>query len=177
MGKYVFLFGAGSTMGWGAPSTHDLTKITLEAGFPIKGHSKKVTQAIYEQLTKEGFSESDVNFETIINVIEEMIVYYSEFDSKKQLPSLMRTFYDAKFDNNILNFSIKGGTRKHDYQLQIPEGVDYHYGNFSLHGETPEQFYFQHLLLLLLQEISERISDYAFHAEGNSTIDLECCSR
>jgi hypothetical protein len=60
---------------------------------------------------KVGFDEGDINFETIINIIEEYIVYYSYYNSKKEIPSLSKTFFSSRFEEMILNFSIHGGEK------------------------------------------------------------------
>jgi hypothetical protein len=91
--RYVFLFGAGATLQWGSPLTAELTTMILESGFKITGNKKTITEFIYDTLLANGFKSSEVNFETIINVIEELIVYYGQFNygeyqDEKKLPSL-----------------------------------------------------------------------------------------
>ncbi|MBD1384610.1 SIR2 family protein [Mucilaginibacter rigui] len=43
--------------------------------------------------------------------------------------------------------------------------------NNAYQDEPPVQFFFQHLLNVLLTTISQRITQYAYHAEGHSDID------
>lgn len=175
--RCVFLFGAGATLTWGSPLTSELTELILDSGFKIKGEEKTITRFIYETLLDNAYRLEDVNFETIINVIEELIVFYGSFNynSHRQqiLPSLISCFFSPSFEENILNFSIKGGEIKHGYQLQIPEGIDYPFSSYSFHNESPQQFYFQHLLNKLLTAIGTRISNYAYHTSGHSTIKTD----
>lgn len=168
----VFLFGSGAILDWQGPSTSELTKIVLESGFKVVDDSKTVTQAIYDQLTDNGFKDSDINFETIINVIEELLVIYSDFDSHSNLPSLLRCFVTPNITDDIMNFSLPDG-RKHSFTLQIPKGVKYDFSHYALHNETPEQFYLQHLLTDILSNINARISKYSYHTEGHSEINMD----
>lgn len=174
--RCVFLFAAGATLSWGSPTTAELTKLILESGFKIRGNKKTITQFIYDTLIAEGFKSYEVNFETIINVIEELIVYYGEFNynayfEPDKLPSLLRCFFKPAFENKLLNFSIKGGVEEHAYLLQIPANVTYYQAKHALHNEPPAQFFFQHLLNVLLTTISTRISSYAYHTRSHSKID------
>jgi hypothetical protein len=124
-GRCVFLFGAGATLQWGSPLTAELTSLILESGFKIKGNKVTITSFIHETLLYSGFREKDINFETIINVIEELIVYYGRFNYGEHfepvtLPSVLSSFFKPSFEEELLNFSISGGKASHGYQLQIP---------------------------------------------------------
>lgn len=178
--KSVFLFGAGATFPWGSPSTWDLTELILDSGFFIRTEERKrITRFIYDILIECGYPKSQVNFETIINVIEELIIYYSNFnylDSNRngKLPSLMRCFTLPKFEAALLNFGTSDKRKgDHAFTLEIPEGKPYNYTHYAFHGETPEQFYFQHLLTDLLTTINDRISKYAYHTPGSTSIKFE----
>jgi hypothetical protein len=167
--RRAFLFGAGAALEWGAPRTSDLTELVLNSGFKMSDNTTHVTKFIYETLIGNGYSEKEANFETIISAIEELIVYYSDFDSSRHIPSISRCLFETKFNNEILNFSIKSGKPRHGYTLEIPKGVKYNYARNSLQNETPEQFYFEHLLGEILTNICAIGIDYSFH----SKVDLE----
>jgi hypothetical protein len=169
--RRAFLFGAGAALEWGAPKTSELTDLILNSGFKITDNRKRVTQFIYETLLDNGYK--NVNFETVISVIEELVVYYSNFDLANDIPSIYSCFFDPKFKQELLNFSIEGENRTHGYVLQIPKGVKYDFAKNSLQNETPEQFYFEHLLGELLTDISSRIIEYSYYSENHSKIDLE----
>lgn len=137
--RIVFLLGAGATMEWNSPSTSKLTHLVRESGFKTINNKTTIAEYLFQTLLNNGYSEKEVNFETIINLIEELIVYYSYFDSDKKIPSLMRCLLSPKseyFENEIFNFSIKGGIIKHGYQLQIPAGTDYYLAKHAYHNET-----------------------------------------
>jgi len=172
-GRQVLLLGAGAVIDWGGPSTSELTKLIRESGFKIKNSETTITEFIYQRLIASGYLEHEVNFETIINVIEELIVFYSEFNSKRRTPSLLKVFLKDENINEIFNFSIKGKGRIHGYTLEIPEGVDYPYSKNSYWDENPKQFFLQHLLILLLTNISARVSEYSYNSDERSVIDYD----
>jgi hypothetical protein len=155
----------------GAPRTPDLTTTIRNSGdhFTCIHSGQKITEFIYKTLISTGLLENDVNFETIINVIEELIVHYSYFDRKGELPSLNRAFFSSKFENEILNFSVDG-KKRHTYKLNIPNGETYNLANPSLNNESPEEFFFQHLLNVLIGNINADVIPYAYHSNTHSAI-------
>ena len=171
--REIFLYGAGAVIDWNAPPTKEFTRRIRETGFFIKNSQTRITEFIYQRLIKYGYEESEVNFETIINVIEELIVYYSEFNSKSKTPSLLKAFLSENDLSELFNYSIKGGVRKHGFQLQVPCGMDYNYSGFSYWDENPDQFFLQHLINLLLSEIRNIVSEYSYNTEGHSVIETE----
>jgi hypothetical protein len=156
---------------WGGPLTSQLTDHIRNTGFTVKNSSQKLTDYIYQTLLKNEYDKSEVNFETIINVIEELAIYFSEFNGKKQTPSLLRTFVTGDEIKEVFDFGIKGGQRKHGYSLEIPEGREYVFSNYALNNENPYQFYLQHLISGILSEISGLISEYAYHTKSHSVVD------
>jgi len=106
--REIFLFGAGAVVDWEGPKTSDLTKLVRESGFTLKNSDTKITEYIYQRLLKSGYIDSEINFETIINVIEELVVYHSEFNKDTRTPSLLKTFLSENDLCNIFNYSIKG---------------------------------------------------------------------
>lgn len=166
--KRVFLFGAGAVLEWGAPSTWELTNMILKSGFCTTDNKTTITQFIFDKLLDAGYTAKEVNFETIISVVEELIVYYSPY--KENVPSLISPFTDAKYGEALLNYSIEGGEKKHGYKLEIPKGTTFPFSKFSYHNESPEQFFFEHLLNDLLTNICARIINYAYHSEANESI-------
>ncbi len=168
--KEVFLFGAGAGLDWNGPTTNELTNLVRNSGFKLKNSDTKITEYIYQKLIESNREENEVNFETIINVIEELLIYFSEYSIKSKSPSLIRTFVPKNDLSDILNYSIKGGNRSHGYLLQIPMGVDYDFAQQSLNDENPDQFFLQHLLSAILTDISARISEYAYHTPSSSVV-------
>jgi hypothetical protein len=131
-----------------------------------------ITRFIYEKLIANGYDSKDVNFETIISVIEELLVYYSNFDSARRIPSLLKSFFDSRFKEEILNFSIEGDIPNHGYTLQIPQGIKYNFSKHALQNETPEQFFLQHLIAVLLTDISSTVIDYSYYSEAHAVLDI-----
>ncbi|KUO64478.1 MAG: hypothetical protein APF83_03235 [Lutibacter sp. BRH_c52] len=169
----IFLFGAGAIIDWNGPTTPELTKLVRESGFTIKNSTTRITEFIYSRLIKNGFTEEEVNFETIINVIEELSIYYSEHNKNTHTPSILRTFLKDDDLDSILNYTIEGSQRKHGYRLQIPAGSEYNFAKRAYHGENPNQFFLQHLLALLITIINVRISKYAYHTHSHSVVDKQ----
>jgi hypothetical protein len=155
----VFLFGAGAVMSWGAPSTSELTELVRRSGYLIKDESSTITDFIYQKLVA---NQPSANFETIINVIEELIIYYSKYGARKEFPSLQKIFFSASFEKEILNFEVLGNTTNPILQLSIP-GVRQENAIYALNEETPAQFFLQLLLANILSMITGRVSAYAYH--------------
>jgi hypothetical protein len=168
--RTVLLLGAGAVIDWHGPKTFELTKLIRESGFYCIDNTTRITEFIFQSLIKNGYDEKDINFETIINVIEELLIYYSSFNKDKNTPSLLKVFFHSSFEESLLNFSIEGGVVKHGFKLEIPKGVTYelqHIG--ALNEETPAQYFFQLLLADLLTRINARISNYAYHRNVEHT--------
>ena len=132
--KSVFLFGAGALYDWKGPSTSDLTKLVLESGFSTK-HNIKITQHLYDLLIDKGFLKDDLNFETIFNVIEELIVYYSDYDKENRTPSIPRSLFNDDGIDVIFNFSIDGN--EHGFKLNIPADKKYNLSGRAYNNENP----------------------------------------
>lgn len=171
--RSVYLFGAGAVLDWGGPTTAELTELVRSSGFPIANSDIKVTEYIYQKLMDAGYTADEINFETIITVIEELIVYFSESNKKKQTPSILAPFLTFGLRDELLNYNIKGGNRVHGYTLQIPKGKDYNYSKRAYYDENPDQFYFQHLLSEILTVICGKIADYPWYTTTYTAIDIQ----
>ncbi len=169
--RQVYLFGAGAVIDWGGPKTTELTKLVRETGVPLKNSGIKITEFIYQKLINAGFdSKSDINFETIISVIEELLVYYSEFNTDRS-PSLLKPFLRPYDLNKIFNYSIIGGKREHGFHIKIAETEDFPGSLPALENETPTQYFLQILLSYLLIVINGKVSKYSWHTSSHSVID------
>jgi hypothetical protein len=167
--RCVILFGAGAVIDWGAPSTPELTNHILKSGFYIKGESKTITQFIYETLLYSNqYSANDINFETIINVIEELIVYYSEYGLSSKKPSIINSFFNAKFEREIFNFSILSGEGNH-CRLSIP-GISDEFSEYNHNGLNPPAFFLIQLLSNLLTALTVKIERYSYHTNGHTKV-------
>ncbi|HVW97451.1 MAG TPA: hypothetical protein VHA56_15870 [Mucilaginibacter sp.] len=171
--RNVILFGAGAVIDWGGPKTPDLTKLIRERGFYTRDGKTRITDFIYKKLLEvPGYDEADINFETIINVIEELIVYYANHGLRKKVPALMKSFFNINFEDEILNFSVIGGEVKQLYKLHIP-GKDDEWAIMNRGEETPEQFFLQQLLAHLLTDITIEIEQYAYHTVSKTNVLTE----
>lgn len=171
--RNVVLFGAGAVIDWGAPKTPDLTELVRNGGFYTKDGKTRITEFIYNKLAHTpGFEEKDINFETIINVIEELIVYYANHGMQKKVSALMKPFFSSNFEDEILNFSLIGGEAKQFYKLHIP-GKNDEWAIMNHGQETPQQFFLQQLLAHLLTDITIEIEHYAYHTASKSNVMAE----
>jgi hypothetical protein len=173
--RTVILFGAGAIRKWNGIQTNELTDSILNSApeFICNDNGSSIMRFLYDIFIKNGYRKEDINFETLINAVEELIIYYSYFDKDNELPSILKVLFNSRYENQILNFSIKGGVKKHGYSLQIPENIDYDFAKFSLNSEAPEQFYFQHLLNVLLTVINSKVTSYSYHSSKHSNIYTE----
>jgi hypothetical protein len=170
--RSAFLFGAGATIDWKSPTTSDLTKLLLDSGFRVTDNNTRITKFIYNTLLANGFKESDVNFETIINVIEELALHYSKY--QKEIPhSLYSCFFKPMYETELFNFSTIENKFSSSFELQIPKGKKYDFARFAHYDQTPAELFFQYLIQVLLSDISEVISHYSYHSKSHSVIDFD----
>lgn len=156
--RIVFLLGAGAALDWHkAPTTNVITQRLIEGGFKNK-QGKTVTSVIYEWLLNKANKKTDINFETIINVIEDFIHYWS-LDESSQIHGLSYfTGRNCERWDDFINFK-----RVSDRQIEIPDGGDRinsrgHIGD----GPSAEAKYFELLLMEVLDAISSYINDYSY---------------
>lgn len=169
--KKLILFGAGAVSDWGGPLTSELTELVRESGFYTIDSKTRITEFIY-QVLKDGnqFKDSDINFETIINVIEELIVYYSSFNNEPKSPSILKSFFNPKYQDKLLNFTKVSEKNSGRFTLEIPKGKASEYAKRSLEDDTPESFFFKQLYANVLSPIIGRVSKYAYHTNGHSKV-------
>ena len=165
--RTVFLFGAGAVIDWGGPKTEDLTKLMIRTGFYCKGNNKRISEKIFEILSGY-FPENEINFETILNVIEELIGFYSS-KNYKEPNSIFYPFFKSKATlDNIFNFEVNGEIR-HGYSLNI-SGFKQASNNSALNNEHPYQFFLQLLYIELLSGIIAHVSRYSYYTYSNPNI-------
>lgn len=180
--RNIFLFGAGAVLDWTAPTTQKLTELVLQSGYKTVDDSTTITKYIYDRLIESGYEAREINFETIINLIDELISYHSNSDSQyrltssNKLPSLQSVIFDSKFEENIFNFEVEGGRTAHPFKLIIPKGYkpEYNYNHYSTGEETPKQMFLQMLLADLITYIINKVNSYAF--DGHEAKEKLCIS-
>src|SRR3569833_3055104 len=122
--KTVIIFGAGAVLDWGGPLTlcgrnayakipeHDtgeiynrpccLTHLMLVTGFKAQT-GERITQRIFDRL-KENDPQAYVNFETILNVIEDLYAYWSARSSSDKTNIYSLIDIDESLENLFVFF-------------------------------------------------------------------------
>ncbi len=171
--RNIFIIGAGSVIDWKGTSTPELTKKILNSGFYAKDN-KRITLHIYNSLLKNKYDKYEINFETIINVIEEFIVYFSTFNANKDKHSLLFTFLkETALLDNLLNFSIIGDPKSSNYSLDILNS-EYYKSKTPEDNVNPNQFFFQLLLEDLLTQIVYEVDKYSRYTRNRKIVESKC---
>lgn len=184
--RNVFLFGAGAVLAWNGPKTkcagkqnsnekqktegksHPccLTHLVLNNGFKSKD-GEFITKEIYDALLENGFSEEDINFETIIDVIEELSGYFAPYSDTTNVSLLFPFIKKQSLLEKISNFDVM--IRGKSFELIIPDEHDLptlkNSGN-----STPKQYFFQLLVARLLDEITSWVSAYSYYSNGIKSV-------
>lgn len=168
--RAVILFGAGAVIDWGGPKTNDITTLIRNSGFWAKDGKTRITEFIYQRLLESGFSADDVNFETIFNVLEELIGYYANQAGSKNLPSYIHSFFTPTFESELLNFEKEDSLNS--YKIHIPR-LDRQFSPSARHKENPNQLFFQELVQTLLTNIYDAIENYGDHRLNDSNVICE----
>jgi hypothetical protein len=151
--RNVFLFGAGAAIDWEGPTTGDLTRIILKSGFKTKKTDITNTQFIYSKLLSRT-NIDHINFETIIDAIEELIIFYSR-DSDSI--NINNSFFKCDFDEeDFFNFDSS------PFKKNSP--------NLIANTLTKEQEYLIKLLNNLLTQINNQVFKYTSHTEKNNNV-------
>lgn len=164
--RNIFLFGAGAVIDWKAPTTTKLTDLIVKWGFVAKD-GKTITFHIKNILEKNGHL---VNFETILSVIEELIVFYAGKKRSKHKNSLMVPFLSGNdLLCSFLNYSVNGDPNSR-YTLNIPNEEQASNRQASP-DKTPNQFYFEMLLTNLLSGIEGNVDRYSHNKNNHSKLE------
>jgi hypothetical protein len=159
--RNIFLFGAGAVIDWQGPKTDYVTECFVKSGFKARDN-KTITSHIYETLISTGRT---ANFETILSVIEEFIIFFAGKKTKSAFLSLF--FEENKLVSSFLNYSINGNVDSH-YSLIIPD--DEASSSKTTNSKPPEQFFFELLLINLHTSIGALVSKYSFHSKNKQDI-------
>ncbi|EAZ79511.1 hypothetical protein [Algoriphagus machipongonensis] len=168
--RTVILFGAGAVIDWGGPKTPDITALIRNNGFWTKDGKTRITEFIYQKLLESGFSDDEVNFETILNVLEELISYYANQAGSKKLPSYIASFFTSTFEKDLLNFEEENFS--HSFKIHIP-GLNKDFSPLAKHGENANQLFLQELVQTLLTTIYNFIEKYGDHRLNESNVICE----
>jgi hypothetical protein len=170
--RMVYLLGAGAAMDWCGPSTQKLTENLLIIGFKNK-NGEFITKKIFNRLLNGGEPDfSKVNFETIINVLEDFVEFWSR-DKKDHLNGL--SFF---VEENHINWKEFVGSweiqnkYQHSYSLNIQgasEAVNSRLDNIPNEIKAEKKF-FEALIIEILDSIVGEISRYSYHTKTKTQI-------
>ncbi len=189
--KVAILFGAGAVLDWGAPKTicnrdkltfipeHGsdeirnrvccLTHLITATGFK-NANGENITNKIYQKLLSK--NKENVNFETIINILEDLYSYWSIKQSKNSR-SLLSV---ANLDNSISDYHFFEHTEPNPvtnfYSISIP-GFPLLKEDFISKGIHPNQKYYEMFLDELLSGIVGHVSKYSYYTSGHNVIFKE----
>jgi len=176
--KVVFLFGAGAPLIWDAPTTKGITDLVRSSGYNIKNSDQKITEFIFQKCLEEGLPETDINFETILAAIEELIVYHANVYKDAGVEFKPRSLFRAIFMNKypqILNYITQGEKVKHGFKIFIPnpstgrisEEDIQHQSKGEYFRESPDAVFLINLLNKILSIINARVQKYSFRPKGD----------
>lgn len=170
--RVVVLCGAGAIKAWGGIQTSELTQKILESSsrFLCKDNTTPILQHLYNKL-KDSLDENEINFETLINCVDELIVHYSYSNNKEKKQSIHKSIFQVIKEDFINNFDIES-SNGHTYKLIFPKGKKTDYEKPSYNNESPEQFYYIQLLNNILTSINSAVSKYSYHSPNNSKIKV-----
>ena len=186
--KVAILFGAGAVIDWGAPktickreklefipehNTHEiknrvccLTHLITSTGFK-DANGARITQIIYEKLVSK--KKSEVNFETVINILEDLYSYWSLKQNKNARSLLAITNIDGLINDYYFFKLSEPNSPRNLWSISIPD--------FNLIEEIivsndihPTQKYYEIFLDELLSGIIGHISKYSYHTSGHNVI-------
>ena len=74
--RSVILFGAGAIKGWNGVQTNELTELVLNSGpaFVCNDTGSSLMEFINNAFIQSDYKKEEINFETLINAIEELII-------------------------------------------------------------------------------------------------------
>jgi len=120
--RILFLYGAGATVDWDGPKTTQMTECIIKDDRFITNNNKTWGSFIYDLLLEYYEEKEKINFETIIDFVETLLMYYDlktrtgaeNLTTKSYLPALFK-------ENNEIKklFSIKAINTLHSYEEDI----------------------------------------------------------
>lgn len=172
--RQVYLLGAGAAMDWyKAPSTASITNHVINSGFKNK-EGEYVTKVIYDWLIGEDqWNKANVNFETIVNVLEDFVQYWSS--SQKQRIFGLSFFIDERDEKwgRVINYELKS-SHSH-YEIRIPQAGEAFDSRCDFVGNQihPTAKYFELLLMVVLDNIVSTVTEYSFCTINKQLVDCK----
>jgi len=172
--RKVFLLGAGAAIPWNGPTTKCLTALVCQTGFK-NSTGQYITQAVFDHLEQKcEILQAEINFETILNVIEDFIDFWSHTE-RRNINGL--SFFISKSDvlwDNYLNYSLKCDPASKTYSIEIPGASEYINASLQWISKDipPQKKFLQVLFSDILDIIANRVFDYSNNATlGGSGTD------
>lgn len=145
--RNVVLFGAGAAIPWNGPSTNYITKIFLNEEISGSRHCDYRPLRlihdflIYKFRQKKDYYAGFVNFEDLINVVEELILYYSDRSkmSRDYIPSIFKLSQELESDLSTF-----------------------------YRGENPFNFW-KVVLNDILRTVTSLVNEYSYHYSGSDS--------
>jgi hypothetical protein len=190
--KVAILFGAGAVLDWGAPKTICsgdeltfapeygsneirnrvccLTHLITAIGFKDE-NGARITNKIFQVLNSR--SKGNVNFETVINILEDLYNYWATKHDKNS----KSLFALANLENKIKEFFYfehsepDQVTKK--YSISIP-GFDLLKDEYVSSEINPIQKYYELFLDDILSGIVGHISKYSYYTSSHDVIFRDC---
>lgn len=162
MKRTVFLLGAGAAADWHGPSTCLITDSLIKSG-PLNSDDELIINYIFEYFKKE--NDDQLNFEGIIDIIEQCYQYWTVKDSNFTINSKLIS-QDHEFWKKIIN---------HNYTAE-----NQHYN----HNVSEEANFFCYLLLHCYSIVIYHIREYSvmtqnlnrIFCDNNDEINTLACS-
>jgi SIR2-like domain len=185
--RAVFLFGAGAALDWGGPKTicngshltflpeYDnpeitknrvccLTHLIRETGYKATD-GQRISEKIYQRLQRLNPRLTDVNFETVLDVMDELVTYAGD-PSDSGLNSLLEFPNDLK--DELFNYDLEKYPESNTYRLSVPGNE---YGNQIFSNEiVPDQQFASWLFQDGFQGIVGHVSKYSYHTPTYNVI-------
>ena len=156
--RNIILSGAGAVIDWRGPKTYLITEEFIKSGF-LAIDGKTITYHIAKILSDSG---KTVNFELILSVIEELIIFYSGIKLHKNNNAFLNLFFkENNVLNSFLNFKIKGNEHSL-FSLEIPND-EASSSKLAQSDKNPTQFFFELLLINLHTIIGAIVDKYNIH--------------
>ncbi|MDH5827321.1 SIR2 family protein [Sphingobacterium faecium] len=153
MKRTVFLLGAGAAIDWNGPSNPKLTEL-LSSNGPKNRSGQYITKYILDHFEKE--TTQKINFEGLIDIIEQCIQFWSCKDTTPTIGNLLINKKDD-FWNNTINYEYVGNGVQTTLNNSIRQAT-----------LTPEEKFFIYLLTSIYAGINSEISKY-----GSGTVNTD----
>ncbi|MEB2786400.1 SIR2 family protein [Algoriphagus persicinus] len=167
--RKVFLLSAGAALDWyNGPTTEKITQKILNVGLKNK-KGEWITKCIFDKLNKGGEPDyRKVNFETIVNVIEDFISFWSKNESN--ILSFFILEKDIKWDDYIGEYAIINLKKNYDLVIKGESEAILSRMTFIPISKNPKIVYFETLLMKIFDTIISIIDDYSNTYKSNSGI-------